>query len=231
MEISKQIFIIGSGRCGTTWIGQWLRQHPEAFGGPETHLFAILDLLINPSWEQGVKRWLSYDLLMDKIKLFAIDLLGSCKFRQNNEPYLIEHSSIHYFHKTIIKKIFPDALFVHIYRDGRNVVESWLRTNPSKTHSEHIGLWKQIITDMQANKDDNTLNIQYEDIMENPQKSRIITEFLGLKHHKDIDSWEFPVNTSNFSYDYNRWKTLPKHIQEEFKQTEIQNLLKSLSYL
>lgn len=219
--IDKKIFVIGSGRCGITWIGRWLRQHPETFGGPETHIFTILQHLLNPEWNQGILSWVEEDVVIQNLRQCVTNVFEQCRFRKPNQESLVEHSWIHYKSKSFIKQIFPDAKFVHIYRDGRNVVESKLRAGG--TPEEHINVWLDAVKDVTVPRE-NTFVIKYEDLIADPSKSRQITDFLGLKHHNDIDSWEFPVNTPHFSYDPDRWKTLSKDIQNHMQQTMLQTL-------
>lgn len=234
-DIDKKIFVIGSGRCGTSWIGQWLQRHPKTFGGPETHLFRILQPFLNEHWNQGIRIWMKPELLVDSIRQFANTVFGEYKHRKNEQIHLVEHSPIHADSIDFIKQIYPDALFIYLYRDGRNVVESWQRSGFDGTELVNarsaIARWIKNIQNMKERKDDPLiLSVRYEDIMENVRISEEITKFLGIDHHYDIDSWEFPVNTSLFSYDYNRWKSLSSVIQKEFEHGEMLELLSELGY-
>lgn len=231
-DINKKIFVIGSGRCGTTWMGQWLQRHPKTFGGHETHIFKILEPLLNKDWAQGLKTWVDRDLTVSAIKDFVNATLGQYKFRKEDQVHLVEHSPVHCNLIDLIKQIYPDALFIYLYRDGRNVVESWLRSTETNDPHVFIKKWIDIVEDMQKRTDDSSiLQLRYEHIMENPHESRKITEFLGLDHHYDIDSWEFPVNTPFFVYDYNRWQSLASDMQEEFESGKMLELLTELNYI
>lgn len=227
--IDKKIFIIGTGRNGTTWVSRWLRQHPEIFGGPETHLFSVLENFINPEWNQGLKTWLTHDKLIECVRKFCLDCFENCKFRQNKK-HVVEHSYIHYKHISFIREVFPDALFIHVYRDGRNVVESHIRTFGEEKYLEYIEQWKQTIKDMLGSVKPYVLNIKYETLIEDPQSHKRITDFLCVDHHKDLDIWEFPVNTPNFEYDYNRWNRLAPSITRHFDSDDFVLLLKKLKY-
>ena len=228
-EIEKKIFIVGTGRCGTTWIGTWLRQHPEIFGGPETHIFHIMNQHVNPEWNQGLKTWVDHKITIKAIRNFIIETLSQCKFRKNdNQKHLLEHSHCHYQDIDLIKEIFPDALFIHVYRDVRNVIESKYRMG--QDYQNAISNWIAVMQDMNIRKDNNILNVKYEDLVETPKNSNNITKFLQLNHHKDIDSWEFPVNTQYFSHDPDRWKNLSKPILESIANSEAPNIMEQLGY-
>lgn len=226
--IEKKIFIVGTGRCGTTWLGRWLRQHPQTFGGPETHLFTLLENVINPQWNQGIKTWMEKQTLISIIRTFTESLFENCKFRKPGQNHLIEHSWVHYNNREFIKQLFPESLFVHIYRDGRNVVESKMRQNEDLEKS--IDLWVDTMNDMLNTSDDCILNIKYEELIKDPSKSKEITSFLGIDHHYDIDAWEFPVNTPFFEYDENRWKTLSQDNQLLLAESPMLELLEKLGY-
>ncbi len=227
--IDKKIFVFGTGRCGTTWIGTWLRQHPLTFGGPETHIFRILHTIMNPNWPQGLKTWIGAESIKDAIRTLAIETLGQCKFRQEGQNHLIEYSPCHYQEIGFILDLFPDAVFVHPYRDLRNVVESKVRGGT--TAEEAMQNWIETMSDMQNRSDNHILHIKYESLVETPELSRSITEFLRIEHHKDIDSWEFPVNTQYFSHDPDRWKSLPTEVIEMIEQSEeAQALMTELKY-
>lgn len=229
-SIQKKIFIGGTGRCGTTWLGSWLRQHPDIFGGPETHIFEICNNFFNPSWNQGLKTWMSRDSLVEYIRHFILECLSNSRYRRHKQPHVVEYSYNNYANIDFIQELFKDAYFIHIYRDGRNVVESWLRVLGFEHPIEHhINGWMCTMEDMLSNDRPNVMNIKYETLMENPELSREITKFIEIKHHRDIDSWEFPVNTPNFSYDYDRWqKNLSKDNQE--KLMVMNELLERLEY-
>lgn len=229
MSIDKKIFVVGVPRSGTTWIGQWLRRHPEIYGGPETHMFAILHNLMNPEWSQGLKTWLKRDDLMDEIRKFTLACFEKSIFR-GNKKHVVEHSALHYNHIDFIRQIFPDSLFIHPYRDGRNVIESHMRTFGNDNYIVYIQKWINTMNDMLRKPRPYVLNIKYEDIVNDTSVSRKITDFLCLEHHYDIDSWEFPVNTPNFEYDLNRWENLHPEVKEHFNKPEFSILLKKFKY-
>ena len=232
--IDKKIFVVGTGRCGTTWIGTWLRQHPCIFGGPETHLFRILRPMVNENWAQGLKTWIGIEGVREIILQLVMGALGNCKFRQREEQiHLVEHSSCHYQEIDFILKLLPDAQFIHPFRNVRDVVESKVRGGGDPKVA--LQDWIDTMTDMQNRASEascnSIFNIKYEMLVETPEMSRSITEFLGIEHHKDIDSWEFPINTPHFSYDPNRWKSLPADVIEMIEQNEeAQSLMTELKY-
>lgn len=230
VPIQKKIFVVGSGRCGTTWLSTWLRQHPDIFGGPETHLFSILQPLVNKEWNQGLKTWVPDEFIVDNIRNFVLAMFANSKNR-DNKPHCVEHSYCHYGNIDFIQQVFPDAYFIHLYRDGRNVVESWLRVNPlNHSIDYYINSWMSIMNDMLSRPSSpNILHLKYETLMEHPATSNEITKFLGIEHHKDIDSWRFPINTPNFEYDYDRWmKRLSK--EDQAKLQVMNELLEKLKY-
>ena len=237
--IDKTIFIVGTGRCGTTWLNYWLRQHPLCFGGEETQLFYDLYKIVNRETREGsiigIRTWMSHEILIDCCRKFVYNLYAQAQ--DGDTIHVIDQSHQHYWYMDFIKEVLPNSYFIHIYRDGRNVVESWLRVPRKKGWNppvdKHIGDWMKIISNMfdrQSTRLTNlrVLDIKYEDLIENPNQSRKITEFLGIDHHEDIIPWATPINTPFTSYNYNRWQSMPPH---KIKQTEkMKPFLNQLGY-
>src|SRR5690606_33383867 len=124
----RPIFILGCGRSGTTIFGTTLSQHRDI-----TYLNERRDLWhqaypIADIWsEQGKARG-------GKMKLTAADaspdksaLLRTLFYRQTiktSRPVLVEKLPINNFRVEFIQAIFPDARFIHIYRNGLEVANS-----------------------------------------------------------------------------------------------------------
>jgi len=230
----KTIFIVGTGRCGTTWLNHWLLQHPLCYGGSETQLFCDLHDITNRDWTRGLKTWMSRKELINCCNKFVLDIYSQNK--KASQIHVVDQSHQHYWFMEFIEEILPNSYFIHIYRDGRNVVESWLRVPRRKQWNppidKHINDWIEIMSDMLNRQTRpnhlSILDVKYEDLIQNPQQSRQITEFIGIDHHEDIDPWSVPVNTPFSSYDYNRWQSMPPY---KIKQTEKMNpILKRLGY-
>jgi len=214
--IDKHIFIIGSGRCGTTWLMKWLTAHPLCFSGPETHLMMKLFPFLRERPNAQPLAWVNFreDVILSLLNDLAYNLFSERQF--GCRSVLVDHTPLHFANRKTTLQILPNSKFVHIYRDGKSVIESCIRRWSNEPWAEG-GLkrwctrWIEIINEMINTESDstyNTIHIKYEDIINNPEISKKITEFCGLEHHQDIEPWKTPINTDNKSHCPDLWKNL-----------------------
>jgi len=130
-EISRPIFIIGCGRSGTTLLGTVLSRHNRI-----TYLNEPRDLWFGAYPQTDI--WTSKACARNgKLVLTAEDTNSrqSRKLRRRffartmrtNRPVLVEKLPINTFRLAFIKAIFPDAGFIHLFRNGLEVAASIAR--------------------------------------------------------------------------------------------------------
>jgi hypothetical protein len=143
-QAPTRVFVVGCPRSGTTLLQTMLGSHPSVHSLPETHFFAhafprnrLLRLLTLPAW--NVRRRLP-ELLAE---LGRTDLLplarGSLFDRAFAAPFVrildtiafdaghsvwVEKTPLHLHYIAEITKHVPGAKFVHVLRDGLDVVAS-----------------------------------------------------------------------------------------------------------
>jgi hypothetical protein len=120
----RLIVIVGAPRSGTTWLEELFMAHPRVGGiaATETWLFEQLsDLWANP--------WLA--ACVDRGALGAAcrrygDALFAAALRRHapRADFFVEKSPVHSMRIPQIAASYPDAWFVHIVRDGRDVARS-----------------------------------------------------------------------------------------------------------
>jgi hypothetical protein len=129
----RPIFIIGSPRSGTTILAWSLAQHSELWTSEETviieHLYARghVDDAFNAVTAPPLKNWLktegvSEDELLRNLGIGMNALMSS---RSGGKRW-IDHTPSYTLIAELLSRMFPDALFLHIVRDGRQVVESMM---------------------------------------------------------------------------------------------------------
>lgn len=156
---AKFAFIIGTGRCGTSWLGQMLNSHTDVCVPPETQVLFEYSGNGNRLFEE-------FSMLggaaMDRERLSGIiekacphnldaffDYREFCRKKNTPDRNIEEfaprfYSEIAKFHGKswlieqtpwygqridLLVKLFPKAKFVHMVRDGRDVALSFSRTN------------------------------------------------------------------------------------------------------
>lgn len=211
------ILIVGSGRCGTSWLVDWLLSN-EFICGPhiETKLFFHIAPICGfshytnhmNSIGQGIdNRSICY--FDGEIKTLSSQYLHSLieslclhpRIYKKNATYYLEKTPEHLYYIDMVDELlgeYYNIRWIHIYRDGRNVVQSisklgWLKPEAS------VNRWIFAANSVLSNKKENVLCIKYEELVENPILSKKITDFCGVNFHSCIQP-DLSI------YNPNRWK-------------------------
>jgi sulfotransferase family protein len=137
------IFVVGLHRSGTTWIFDMLTAHPEVAGVFESGLFSarlgFAPLFAAEHWYEDQEGRLESDRrffgatfrlnqLIDRDRLVrdVRDLSGRwlSEALEPGHRFLVEKTPQHVETMAMIAEIFPDASFIHVIRDGRDMVVS-----------------------------------------------------------------------------------------------------------
>jgi len=111
------IFIVAAPRSGTTFLGEFLSIHPQVASWHEPYFI----------WQFKLKKqkndYLTADLATEDTKKF-IRKQFKIYASKSNKPILVEKTPVNAFKMEFINNVFPDAKWIHLYRDGRAVVNS-----------------------------------------------------------------------------------------------------------
>lgn len=113
--ITRPVFVIGTGRSGTRWLGYSLGRHPEVRATIEVRPMFELStrMALDPSLEQ---------------KLFGtLQLAYEQQIFKSTCPIYLDKSHPNIWIAGKLKKAFPDALFVGIERNPYATVASMIR--------------------------------------------------------------------------------------------------------
>lgn len=129
----KPVFIIGSPRSGTSVLAWALAQHPDFWTSGETdflyHLFGRGKL--GQAWQASKVEggWLQ------RHQVTRVELMSSLGLGMNlmiskrtGGKRWVDQSPTYTTMVDTIADLFPDGLFIHIMRDGRNVVQSMINS-------------------------------------------------------------------------------------------------------
>ena len=145
-ELNKPIFVVGSPRSGTSILAWCLGQHPNIFPVPESSWMGQFAVSTAISYQIGAARGnlsilsamdISPDRFLANFGQAINDLILSHRSdlerkrntpRQPSEPKLrwVDGTPEYSFHICGLRKLFPDALFIHLVRDVDAVVRSLL---------------------------------------------------------------------------------------------------------
>src|SRR5262249_11042290 len=133
MQEQSPIIVFGAPRSGTTYLNKLLNEHPDVFIGHEIRLFAWVHDSLHVLTKQDRCLVACRDQFVRNLRAVYPQLLRD--FYAANWPYARYwgDKNPHYAHPdntgclNTIVELFPDAKFIHIIRDGRDVVSSLIR--------------------------------------------------------------------------------------------------------
>ena len=179
-----------------------LGQHPDIAAGPESGLFTrdgglgnlIIDYFGRPK-KPSQYRLRAY---VDETEFVALvhELAEKILIRhqeRSGKSFLVEKTPAHAFAVPQIARLFPDARFVYLLRDGRDVVtsiihaaRSWMPNWPKHVHEAAL-MWKEyneaVLSARSSLSSENLLLVRYEDLQSDTKKMlRTCFAFIGAQH-------------------------------------------------
>lgn len=180
------VFVIGSPRSGTTLIGNCIGNHSKIANGEES-LFLIdfwrlfSDLYIgnnHQSWKP-LNKFIEEEKILGLIKDFSSTVLNSYLNKKQCGIYL-DHTPWYILLMPFIKDLFPNSVFIHVLRDGRDVVRSLSNSYSKgflwagKNIKERTKLWNDLVKfgyeHGRTMPKSQYLELKYEDFIIEPEK-------------------------------------------------------------
>jgi hypothetical protein len=124
----RVIFVLATPETGADWLVRALDHLPGVTAAPvPTHLASQgIDTLLD-TWDARISYAMGdradAELFLDQVRVLADAPLAAWRRRQGAER-VVEHSPDHISHALALTSVYPDASFVHLVRDGRQVVSS-----------------------------------------------------------------------------------------------------------
>ncbi len=178
------VFIIGSGRSGTTLLRLMIDSHPRISCGEETHFLRDLSSITGGYWHlldgYGFSREYWIERIRDLYAGFQTDYLqrrGKGRWAEKDPTYTLM--------LPFIDELFPDAQYVHLVRDAYDVVASFRdRWGYRSALRVARGDWARYV---RAGRDfgqrlpaDRYHELRYEALVEDPEPAlRSLFQFLG----------------------------------------------------
>jgi hypothetical protein len=272
----QPLFIISPGRSGTTLLRSMLVAGGEIAIPPESFVIGptILKYVsFNSTWNDIVRlvvaqfeshqkfyRW-ETDLRLayraginipysDRSLARLIDEIFRCYLRQQlpDALYWGDKSPMNTFYLTWISKTFPKARYIHMLRDGRDVVASAVEQGQEVQSA--VQRWNHGTREcLKLSKEigsDRFLEIRYEELVSEPVDTLIrVCSFLGLRYKsRMLDYWKLPT-TVEHRYEHHhqnlkkpistksvgRWSERLNAQQREYVEGHTNALLALLGYL
>jgi len=188
MSLDREFaFIIGAPRSGTTWLQAMMGAHPELcttgelklfdfFTGPWAEAWRTLEALdeTDPSRKHGLTMYWSRPQFYAFMREF-LDRVYAIVVQQNPRARLILDKTPAYAnHVDHILELLPQARFIHLIRDGRDVAASmnaasrgWARLWAPAEVGKAAALWKSFVLSARkaARHEGRYLEVRYEELL------------------------------------------------------------------
>ncbi len=209
------IFIMGTQRSGTTLLRLILNAHSK-IAIPEEARFLTpllkkrylkkaisgdsLKKLIGylssneqfKLWNYDSRTFLEHLSAKDEISLHElIDSMFS-SYCANEGKAIWGDKSLFFATIDILTALFPDARFIHIVRDGRDVYDSWRKMDPTKGNASVIALdWSyklhKIESSLKKLPPGHQLTIRYEDLIGDPERTiKAVCSLVGVEYESGM---------------------------------------------
>lgn len=211
--MSGPFFIVGSARSGTTMLRMMMNAHPLVAVPPESRFVVELwpgrDAIDSDAWLEQLaahERFVAWDLPVDAVRAEmgerttvayheAVDAAFTAYARARGKIRWGDKTPRYIEHIELLASLFPDARFVHVVRDGRNVALSYADVPfGPKTVARAAALWRdRVRAGMRAGRSLGAaryLELRYEDVVAGEEAvaatARRLSDFLELEFHADM---------------------------------------------
>jgi protein-tyrosine sulfotransferase len=212
-------FIIGSGRSGTTLLRAMLAMHSDVHIPPETYVLGRVirnyKCYSRLPWNIVLKITLAEFEYFPEFDTFDFSLSGlyqdllhtPCENRhlayilhqfymshaRLKKPKAVrwgDKTPINTFNLDHIQSVFPEALYVHLIRDGRDVISSCLQIGRYQTIEDAANRWLLAVNKARAfgrRFPKQYMEVKYEELIFEPKHFlQDICQFLELDFQEDI---------------------------------------------
>lgn len=190
----RVVFAFGVPRSGTYWLQRILTAHPEVAAVPnETHLFSKAVAPFLSEFHHGASAspsittiYADRETMIRHLRELCDDVLGV--HLTDGAKLLCERSPWHVRHVGLMAELYPDARFVHIVRDPRDVARSMVSHEwGPDTLAEAAGQWRESILMARKAAAPHYLELRYEEVLSDfPAATRQVYEWLGLDASDEI---------------------------------------------
>jgi hypothetical protein len=178
----RLIVILGAARSGTTWTHRMLSAHPQVAGieTGETWLFPD----VAPLWADKVRQSAGERVVTAALREFCDELLVALRDRTTGATHVSEKTPATVWRLPMMARVYPDAYYVHVVRDGRDAVLSMARSGfASGDLAAAARTWVDAVTRVRAGQQsfERFREIRYEDLLDDPMALIQDTwEWIGL---------------------------------------------------
>lgn len=206
-SINAPVFVVGSPRSGTTVLGRCIGEHSECVTAEESLILLPLWRIYIDLYAGGlttgiahISEYVTNEQMVNFLGEFADNIFKSLLVKNNKITY-VDHTPWYGVLSPFIQKIYPDARFIHVIRDGRQVVRSLTASYnkgflwAGQNLKERIRIWQEVTLSTKHFLEKNKANVQvvyYKDLCTQPVKVlNDICNFLNISYE---DSMSAPLS-------------------------------------
>lgn len=225
IKLEKPILMIGVPHSGTSVLASIFSSHPDIA------MWTEAPEVWEPYWAEGIDS--EYNRLVPKYENEVEDMdvlrITDAFYRfvaSKKRTRLLNKNPRNTVRINFMKRIFPDAKIVHIFRDGRDVVNSITRGMPDfmieKICDRWINSLNEVKNQLKKIPSSDFYDIKYEDFCERPNEIIIdVFEKFELKVNEKIQN-KLPTKLPNYN---GLWK---KEMNEKYHDLLEQKLSPTL---
>ncbi|MEV4726041.1 sulfotransferase family protein [Micromonospora humida] len=177
------IFLVGCQRSGTTMLRLVLDSHSRVSCGPETRFLADMQRIVGRDWERLSRFGFPREYWLGRIADFFGGIQADYA-RSRGKTRWADKTPLYALSIDFLAEVFPDAQFVHVVRDGRDVVVSHRKRFGYWSAVKCVVKWPRYIRVARAAgarlPADRYHELRYEETVTDPEKAmRGLFEFLG----------------------------------------------------
>jgi GT2 family glycosyltransferase len=142
-KINMPIFVIGSGSSGTSILAKILALHKDVYSAKEADEAWFIADNTTSLRHYGIKGRFHFDELdFDKAQVKKLNRIFYRVLKNAKKKRLLEKTPHNLYRIKWVKKIFPDAKFIHTIRNGKNFINSIKKRNKyEKAPGGYPGWW------------------------------------------------------------------------------------------
>lgn len=205
----RPIFVGGCDRSGTTLLASMVGGHSDVNCLPEAQFIAryagaqrdissvaadVLEHRRFGLWQMPVSQEDREDILASQDYATLIHKIASLYGRHHNRPeqrIWLDHAPNCIMSVEALLRVFPDAKFIHLVRDGRAVAASWLGMDWGPRHITTVAdTWAlRLAAGMaaEAKYPESVIRLKYENVVTAPeQEMERLSDFLGISFEEDM---------------------------------------------
>mgnify|MGYP000412737149 CR=1 FL=1 len=240
LDLGQVVFIVGTGRCGTSLLDRILKSHPDISGFPGEG-----NDLWHPKLESSTKIQIeTMPIEFDSKAYTELSLRNwpinhSKRIKQTfngfqvitgiKKVFFIKSAMISFMMPQIIK-LYPEAKFIHIYRYGPSVVASYFKKNYQKYQNYRPDMedyyitcaryWNNCILNIEKDRKKLSLDdknaffeLSYESLCDNTENTLSnLANFLNIQFEE-------------FTYDLSLIRNTNYKVKEVFQDIELKQII------